>query len=189
MAHQCLEQWLILKETQDWNLHQSEGSKNHCVEKLKTCKWTWKRRALWRPAHTGEEGVKLLHGQSYPKGENHPWPQAPGILCWLSTYEQLDSVPVKPALMLKFCVSDSLPRGRVLWPVLVLADPSWFWLSPLEKGLDSFPVSILGWDAVQHLQHCGTYSVSIWVIWPHSWRGELRVSTLAEGLQWKFLLP
>lgn len=89
------------------------------------------KRSLWRPAHTGVVGLKLLHGQFYPKGEIHPWPQAPERLCWLSTYKQLDSVP---ASLHWCCVSDSLARGRDLWPVLELADPSWFWLSPLTRS-------------------------------------------------------
>lgn len=56
-------------------------------------------------------------------------------------------------------------------------------------AFSSDQVSILGWDAVQHLQHCGAYSIVIWVICPSFWRGEVRVSSLANSLQWKFLYP
>lgn len=166
MTHQCLEQCWILKESQDWNLDQSEGSKNHCVGKLKTCERTWKRRGL----HEGQlplEWSETAACQFNPKAEVHPWPQAPAILCWLSAYEDgfCPSQAFRWPLMLKFFVSESLSRGRDLWHVLVLADPSWFWLYPALWDLLHFHLS----DLTQLLE------------------GELMVSSLAEGLQWKLL--
>lgn len=134
MTCQCLEQCWILKESQDWNLHQSEGSKNPCVGELKACKWTWKTTELHEGQLTLEwwvwnscmanltPKVKVILGpkhQEYRVGSLH-------LNSWILSQSGLQVATDAEVSCFRLTV-----QGKRLVACVVLTDPSWFWLSLL----------------------------------------------------------